>query len=290
MKALKNNVERVLGGDVTFDRQKNERFFQPDSTIWKVDREMILLLAGGRALLMQLAHPKIAAGVADHSHFQNNPFGRLYRTMSAMWSIGFDEKTQAGAALKRVENRHKKVQGVVSPDEPLHAKNHYDAFDQELLLWVHATLIDSAMSAYDHFVRSLQPVEKVGYYNDSKRLACLFGIEEKLIPPSLAEFEQYMERVLTKGVLAVGPTARNLSLDILYARPWIFKPAGPLFRFVTAGLLPEKLREGYELTWNERKEKIFSLLARAIQVSLPLVPAPIRVVPNARIAERAYRR
>jgi uncharacterized protein (DUF2236 family) len=275
---------------IATDQQHDDRFFRPDSRIWKIDREMILLLAGGRALLMQLAHPKIAAGVADHSRFQDDPFGRLYRTMSAMWSIVFDERTEARTALARVENRHKKVQGVVSPGEPLHAKNHYDAFDQELLLWVHATLIDSAMIAYDHFVRSLQPVEKVGYYDDSKRLACLFGIEEKLIPPSLTEFEQYMERVLTKRVLAVGPTARNLSQDILYARPWIFKPAGPLFRFVTAGLLPEKLREGYELTWNERKEKTFSLLARAIQVSLPLVPTPIRVVPNARAAERALRR
>jgi uncharacterized protein (DUF2236 family) len=272
---------------ITIDLEGSERFFHPDSRIWKVDREMVLLLAGGRALLMQLAHPKIAAGVADHSRFQDDPFGRLYRTMSAMWSIVFDERTGARAALTRVENRHKKVQGIVSASEPLHAKNHYDAFDQELLLWVHATLIDSAMIAYDHFVRSLQPVEKVGYYDDSKRLACLFGIEEKLIPPSLTEFDQYMERVLTQGVLAVGPTARNLSQDILYARPWIFKPAGPFFRLVTAGLLPEKLREGYELTWNERKEKIFSLLARAIQISLPLVPTPIRVVPNARIAERA---
>jgi uncharacterized protein (DUF2236 family) len=275
---------------LTIDQQYSERFFHPDSRIWKIDREMVLLLAGGRALLMQLAHPKIAAGVADHSRFQDDPFGRLYRTMSAMWSIVFDERTEALAALARVETRHNKVQGVVSPGEPLHAKNHYDAFDQDLLLWVHATLIDSAMIAYDHFVRSQQPVEKVGYYDDSKRLACLFGIEEKLIPPSLTEFDQYMERMLTKGVLAVGPTARNLSQDILYARPWIFKPAGPLFRFVTAGLLPEKLREGYELTWNERKEKIFSLLARAIQVLLPLVPTPIRVVPNARLAERAFRR
>jgi uncharacterized protein (DUF2236 family) len=275
---------------LTIDQQYRERFFHPDSKIWKVDREMVLLLAGGRALLMQLAHPKIAAGVADHSRFQDDPFGRLNRTMSAMWSIVFDERSEARAALARVENRHKKVQGRVSPGEPLHAKNPYDAFDQELLLWVHATLIDSAMIAYDHFVRSLQPVEKIGYYDDSKRLACLFGIEKKLIPPSLTEFHRYMERMLTKGVLAVGPTAMNLAQDILYARPWIFKPAGPLFRFVTTALLPEKLREDYELKWNEQKEKIFSLLARAIQVSLLLVPTPIRVVPNARSAERAYRR
>jgi uncharacterized protein (DUF2236 family) len=275
---------------ITVDQQQAERFFNPDSRIWQVDREMVLLLAGGRALLMQLAHPKIAAGVADHSRFQDDPFGRLYRTMSAMWSIVFDERTEARAALERVENRHRKVRGSVPSGEPLHSKNHYDAFDQELLLWVHTTLIDSAMIAYDRFVRPMPPVEKIGYYDDSKKLACLFGIEEKIIPPSLTEFDRYMKRMLTQDVLAVGPTAKNLSHDILYARPWIFKPAGPLFRFVTAGLLPQKLREGYELKWNEHKEKIFSLLARVILVSLPLVPTPIRVVPNARAAERAFQR
>jgi uncharacterized protein (DUF2236 family) len=275
---------------ITVDQQDTERFFEPDSRIWKVDREMVLLLAGGRALLMQLAHPKIAAGVADHSRFQEDPFGRLYRTMSTMWSIVFDKRTEASAALQRVENRHKKVQGSVPPGEPLHSKNHYDAFDQDLLFWVHATLIDSAMIAYDRFVRPLPPVEKIGYYDDSKKLAWLFGIEEKIIPPSLTEFDRYMKRMLTQGVLAVGPTAKNLSHNILYARPWIFKPAGPLFRFVTAGLLPEKLRDGYELEWSKQKETILSLLARAIQASLPLVPTPIRVVPNARVAEKACRR
>jgi uncharacterized protein (DUF2236 family) len=275
---------------ITVDRQYGERFFKPDSRIWKVDREMVLLLAGGRALLMQLAHPKVAAGVADHSRFRDDPFGRLYRTMSAMWSIVFDERTEARAALERVENRHKKVQGTVPPGEPLHSRNHYDAFDQDLLLWVHATLIDSAMIAYDRFVRPLPPMEKIGYYDDSKKLACLFGIQEKIIPPSLTEFDRYLDLMLTGDVLAVGPTAKNLSRDILYARPWIFKAAGPLFRIVTAGLLPEKLREGYELNWSKQKEKMFSLLAKAIQTSLPLVPTPIRVVPHARAAERAFRR
>ena len=251
---------------------------------------MILLLAGGRALLMQLAHPKIAAGVADHSHFQNDPFGRLYRTMSAMWSIVFDERTEARAALARVEKRHQSVQGSVPPAEPLYSRSHYDAFDPELLLWVHATLVDSAMIAYERFVRPLSSVEKIGYYEDSKKLACLFGIQERIIPPSLMEFDRYMDRMLTGEILAVGPTAKNLSHDILYARPWIFKPAGPLFRFVTVGLLPEKLREGYQLRWDKRKDKMLSLLARAVQASLPLVPTPIRVVPNARVAEKALRR
>ena len=78
----------------------DKRFFSPDAMIWQVDREMVLLLAGGRALLMQLAHPKVAAGVAEHSHFKADPLGRLYRTMSAMWSIVFDEAPAARASLE----------------------------------------------------------------------------------------------------------------------------------------------------------------------------------------------
>jgi uncharacterized protein (DUF2236 family) len=251
---------------------------------------MVLLAAGGRALLMQLAHPKVAAGVADHSRFQEDPFGRLYRTMSTMWSIVFDERSEAVAALERVESIHKKVHGIVLGSETLHAGARYDAFDQELLLWVHATLIDSAMIAYDRFVEPLREADRKNYYSDSRKLACLFGIEETIIPSGLTEFEQYMKQMLTGDMIAVGPTARSLARDILYARPWLFKPAGPLFRFVTAALLPEKLRHGYELNWSTHKEKIFLLLASAIRSTLPLVPSPLRIVPNARAAEKAFRR
>src|SRR5262249_23799688 len=81
----------------------NDRFFSPDMMFWQVDREIVLLLAGGRALLMQLAHPKIAAGVADHSHFKQDPLGRLYRTMSTMWSITFGDISEARLALNRVK-------------------------------------------------------------------------------------------------------------------------------------------------------------------------------------------
>ena len=135
--------------------QKSQHIFDPASKIWMVHREMVLLLAGGRALLMQLAHPKVAAGVAAHSRFQEDPLGRLYRTMSRMWSIVFDEEPQAREALRRVAMVHKRVRGNVPLDEPSHAGAAYDASDQELLLWVHATLIDSAMVAYNLFVEPL---------------------------------------------------------------------------------------------------------------------------------------
>ncbi|MGE5216201.1 MAG: oxygenase MpaB family protein [Chloroflexota bacterium] len=267
-----------------------ERFFPPDSQIWRVNREMALLLAGGRALLMQIAHPKVAAGVAEHSRFQENPLARLHRTMSAMWSIVFDEHTLGRAALERIESVHAKVRGAVTSGEPSFAGVHYDALDPELLLWVHATLIDSAMIAYARFVAPMAPEEKAAYYDDTKKLASLFGIGEEILPPTIGSFDAYMHRMITGGAIAVGATARRLARDILYARPWIFKVAGPLFRFVTTGLLPETLREGYGLRWSARKEKNLILLAGAIQALLPWVPAPIRIVPNARAAEKGLRR
>ena len=267
-----------------------EGFFERDSKIRQVNREMVLLLAGGRALLMQLAHPKIAAGVAEHSRFQEDPLARLYRTMSAMWSIVFDEQSDARAALQSVERRHTQVRGVVPENEPSQGGAPYDAFDQELLLWVHATLIDSALVAYRLFVAPLAPEERITYYNDSKKLAALFGIGEETIPVSLEAFEAYMKRMLLSNEIAVGPTAKGLAHDVLYPRPWIFKPGGPLFRFVTAGLLPDTLRAAYSLRWSARKEKTLVLLAGVIRGLLPLVPTPLRIVPNARAAEKTQLR
>jgi uncharacterized protein (DUF2236 family) len=270
----------------TIEHQTGERFFSPEMMIWQVDREMVLLAAGGRALLMQLAHPKVAAGVAEHSHFKGDPLGRLYRTMSTMWSIGFDETALARAALERVRSVHRKVQGTIPAAEPLSAGTPYDALDVELLLWVHATLIDSALVAYDTFVRPLPVEEKSRYYHDSKKLAYLFEIPETLVPRSLADFNRYLERMLVGGAIAVGPTAHALAEEILYPSPWVLKPASPLFRLITAGLLPECLRDAYGLRWSEPKEKTFWLIARWIRRLLPLVPSSLRIVPNARAAEK----
>lgn len=268
----------------------DHRFFGPETTIWALNREMILLLAGGRALLMQLAHPKVAAGVAEHSDFQNDPLGRLYRTMNRMWSIVFDDATQARTAIRQVEMIHRRVRGIVPGDEPAQAGRPYDALDQALLLWVHATLIDSAMLGYDLFVAPLSPLERRRYYDDSKKLAGLFGIQEKTIPPTLEAFSAYMNEMLTSGEIAAGAQAKRLARDILYPRPWLLRPAAPMFRLVTAGLLPEKLRNDYGLAWNRRREKSFLFVARVVRMLLPWIPPIIRIVPNARKVETAARR
>lgn len=267
-------------------RHNNETLFSPDTMIWRVDREMILLLAGGRALLMQLAHPKVAAGVADYSSFKEDPMGRLRRTMNTMWSLVFDEPPDADASLQRLKDVHKQVQGAIKEGEPLPKGTQYHAFDPELLLWVHATLVDSAIVAYDLFVRPLSVKEKGEYYADTKKLGLFFDIPENLIPPSLGRFDSYMKQMITGGAISVGPTARSLVSGILHPQPWILKPGGPLFSFITVGLLPEPLREPYGLRWGERREKLFHNLAKSIRCLLPLVPKSLRIVPHARAAEK----
>jgi uncharacterized protein (DUF2236 family) len=268
------------------NRDHTGRLFSPHSILWQVDREMALLLAGGRALLLQLAHPKVAAGVAHYSRFQQNPLARLQRTMSAMWSIGFDESAKAHATLEHVGNIHKRVHGSVEADEPLPRGTAYDARDSQLLMWVHATLIDSAIIAYDLFVKPLSLQEKARYYEESKKLAELFGIPDEVVPRSLDEFSAYFDKMLQGDTLGVGPTARSLARDIVYPRSWILHPAAPLFRLVTAGLLPERWRSAYGLKWNGPRERVFRLFAWLFRRLLPLIPGPVRIVPNARAAEK----
>ncbi|HEU5462672.1 MAG TPA: oxygenase MpaB family protein [Candidatus Binatia bacterium] len=274
---------------MTFAPSLLQRHFEPASQLWQVNREMALLLAGGRALLMQLAHPKVAAGVAAHSDFEKDPLGRLHRTMGSMWAIIFDEFDHAGAVLQRIEAVHRRVQGTV-PGSGAGAGDSYRALDQDLLLWVHATLIDSALAAYDLFVAPLTKIERQNYYIDSQKLASLFRIDETMIPETLESFQQYLSTTLQSGEVLPSTTAKRLARSILYPRPWMLRPAGPLFRLLTAGLLPESLRRNYELQWDAGREARYRRAAKAIRILRPLIPRPLRLVPNARRAEKKIRR
>jgi uncharacterized protein (DUF2236 family) len=262
-----------------------KRFFAPEGVIWRVDRELALLLGGGRALLMQLAHPKVAAGVADHSDFSTDPLGRLTRTMATMWSIVFDDLPRAQASLERLEQVHRQVRGTVGQPDVLAPRTPYSARDPELLLWVHATLVDSALATYGLFVKPLSADERREYYRESMRLGILLGVPETKLPESFEEFDAYMKEMIDSEAISVGVTAIALSRAILHPRPLVLKPFAPLSAFITAGLLPPKLRREYGLAWNGRRERILRRVAGSTRAALPLVPAVLRVVPQARAAE-----
>lgn len=259
--------------------------FSPEDCFWRVNRELLVNLAGSRALMMELAHPLVAAGVADHSNFRRRPFGRLYRTARAMTDITFGTTNAAHHAARHINHCHKRVRGILAKDAaPFPGGTQYHANEPALKLWVLATLIDSIPLVYDLFVRPLSLVEREGYYQDSRLLAPLLGIPGDMMPATYAGFTSYMEEMLNSEVLTVGDTAREL-VRALFAGP-VIGSVTLAASIVGIGLLPERLRRAYNFPWDDRRDRVLRGVAGLSRRIRPLVPSVICISPRAWIAER----
>src|SRR5436190_4864368 len=128
--------------------------FGPDSVTWRVNREGALLLGGGRALLLQVAHPLVAAGVSQHSNYREDPFGRLYRTLDTVTAIVFGSTPTAKEAAARLHRVHTRVKGEAGDGTP------YVATDPALIMWVHATLVDTSLLVYERYIGHLPDEER----------------------------------------------------------------------------------------------------------------------------------
>jgi uncharacterized protein (DUF2236 family) len=242
--------------------------FPPDAVIRRVDAEGVLLLGGGRALLMQLAHPAVAQGVADHSDFERDPFGRLRRTLEASFAMVFgteEEARRTAAALRAVHDR------VTGPG--------YRANDPELLLWVHATLVDTALRVYQRFVGPLSPDEQERYYQESALVAEIIGVPRDRQPADLAAFRDYVRTMV--GSLEVTDTARRVARSVLDPPriPWPAAPVLAVVRQVTIGLLPLPLRVQYGFRWDAPRKAALLTAAAASRLVMPRIPAPVRRAP-----------
>jgi uncharacterized protein (DUF2236 family) len=241
--------------------------FPEDAVIRQVSGEAILLLGGGRALLMQLAHPQVAAGVADHSGFAEDPFGRLRRTLEATYTVVFGTKDDADLVARQLWAVHERVTGP-----------GYRANDPELLMWVNATLIDTALRVHARFLRPLRGKEAERYYQDSVVVAEVLGVPRELQPPDLTGFRAYMRRMV--GTLEVSDTGRELADAVLHPRlPWPAEPGMAVARELTAGLLPRPLREQFGLGWDRNRKRALLLAGAASRTVLPRVPSLLRRAP-----------
>jgi len=234
---------------------------------WKVNREAAVLLGGGRALLLQLAHPAVAAGVDEHSDFRRRPLRRLLRTLDLTYRIAFGTRADALEAARAVNTAHRGVRGT-----------GYSALDPDLLLWVHSTLVDSALVSYEAFVGPLEMAEREAYYEESKLVGCLLGIPASSFPKGLADFERYFAWMIGDGPAQPGPRARELAGHVL-------RPGFPI-RALTAGLLPEVVRSRYGLAWGPLERALFTAARGLVSRAIPLSPPLLRQVPAARAALR----
>jgi uncharacterized protein (DUF2236 family) len=247
----------------------SQGLFPADAIIRRVDSELVLLLGGGRALLMQLAHPLVARGVAEHSDFGVNPLARLERTLIATYTVVFGTSAQAARAGRSVHAVHERVTGA-----------DYQANDPELLLWVHATLVDTALAIHRRFLRPLSDSDAEHYYQESTQVAEVFGLARDRQPEDLAAFQAYLDAM--KGRLADGMTdqSRRLADAVLHPRlPRLTAPVMGGVRQLTTGLMPGRLRRAYGLSWDRRRQAAFDAASLAVRAGLPWVPPVLRRVP-----------
>lgn len=258
--------------------------FGPGSASWRIDREVMVLAGGSCALLMQAAHPVVAAGVAEHSTYSTDPFGRLMRTLETSYDVVFGSRSSADAAIRRVNAIHSRVTGLM-PD----SGSSYAASDPEALLWVHSTLVDTALRVYGRFVAPLTPEDEQAYHAECARVAELLGVPSGDVPPTIGELRSWMAEMVGSGRVRVTPQARDIARTVLYPTRFPPRLAWDAAHLVSMAVLPAALRRQYGITWSARRERGVERIARASRAVMPRVPSLLRHVPNARAADRRAR-
>ncbi len=264
----------------------------PGTVSWKIHREMAVVLGWGRAILLQFAHPLVARGVADHSGFQTERWGRLrrlHRTLDAMLTMTFGTEEDAALVARGINAIHDRVHGrLEEPAGTFPPGRQYSAHDPALLSWVHATLVESHLLAYELYVGPLSREEKDRYCLETSGIERLLGIPEGSLPRSTADLRGYLDGMLGSGEIVVTETARALAREIV--SPPTAGGARPLYWFMrlpTIGLLPPAIRDAYGFPWDGGRERALRRSARLARTFLPLVPSPLRHWPSARAAFRA---
>ena len=277
--------------------------YGPDSEAWRLNREAALLLAAGpRALLLQIAHPLVAEGVDQHSAFRSDPWGRLAATLRSYLTIVYGDRATARAEIDRLGRLHRTVVGPVR--DPLAVATtvaeRYAARDPALALWVHATLIDSTIVAYDAWIEPLSAVRRERFYAETRPIGRAFGIPDELLPVSYDAFADYVAAMLgAQGPVHPTPTARALAFAILHPPLSPLLPgalgqaAGRLPRsavtwtmWPSVALLPIGVRDEFGFAWDRPRRLAAAWLTAGIRAWRPLVPTSWREMPQARRADR----
>ena len=301
---------------------ERDGLYGPSSEAWRLNREAVLLLgAGPRALLMQIAHPLVAEGVDQHSDFRVDPWGRLQATIRSYLTIVYGSTSTARAEIRRLAGLHRSIVGPVRDPAATSATGatSYAARDPGLSLWVHATLVDSTIVAHDAWIEPLSRVRRAAFYAESRPIGRAFGVSERLLPADLDAFEAYVAAMIgPDGPVHPTPTSRELARTILrpplapLARtlePSLRRGLGPdaaigvgaaiggTLRAIPSGtydwtmwpavaLLPPSLRDEFGIAWGLDRRLVATWLAAGFRAWRPFLPAAFRQMPQALAADR----
>ncbi|MBO0796256.1 MAG: DUF2236 domain-containing protein, partial [Ktedonobacteraceae bacterium] len=192
-------------------------YFGAESMTWQVASEAILNFGGARAVLMQLAHPLVAMGVSAHSRYMSDPLGRAESTFLLGQRLTFGSTKTAQQAAHTINRLHKHVHGTLPFQAGAYSEGTaYRARDPDLLLWVHATLIDTILIMYPMFIGPLSIEEQERYYQESKKIAHLLGLAEADMPETVGDLRRYVHEMVYSDRLAATPEARQLVQQVLF--------------------------------------------------------------------------
>jgi len=249
-----------------------EGFFGPGSASWQLYREPLIFVGGIRALLLQIAHPAVADGVHRFSNFQEDALERGRRTFKAMAKIYFADAGQARATALQLFTIHSYIQGVYNARA---FKKSYTATDPDLALWVLATLIDTTYVVFDEVYGGISTSVQHQFYEESKITAALMGIPATHYPPTLADFKNYFQGMLTGDILRVDGKSYALAQAILHNR----HANSYLSELLALAFLPQELCLDFGVKPSLQKERHIRWLLKTIKISYGLMPSPLRYSP-----------
>lgn len=243
----------------------------------KLNGERLIILSWARAILLQMAHPLIAAGVAQHSSFRGGAAAaahRAHHTIGAMLSLTFGDDGAREATLARIRGIHRRVNGVLAEGVgPFPAGARYSAEDPELLLWVHATLLESIPDMYQRLVGRLTNGELDAFCRESAATLVALGGEPDRAPRTWRALRDYIDDVHRSGVLAIGAEARGIAGAVLHPHvAGLPLPGGAIHRLITIGLLPSAIRIAYGFEWNAGRERRLGQALRALRLVRRFMP------------------
>jgi uncharacterized protein (DUF2236 family) len=262
--------------------------FGPDTVTWRVNREGVLLLGGGAAIILQLYHPLVAAGVAQHSNYRDEPWARLYRTLDMTTKIMFGPTQLAEDTARKLRHVHGLVRGKTTEGAGrFPSGTPYDSRTPELRMWVHATLVHVSLAVYTRYVGPLSIASQQRYYEEQKLLAEKFGIPRSAQPDTFAAFNEYFQEMLAGDTTAVTDALRDVvDATLKPPLPRVARPVVEGMNLATLGLLPSALRAELGLPWGPNRQRLLDASRLVLSRTLPLLPRLVREFPPARSADR----
>lgn len=269
----REDIEELLSELEKLPGEARFGFFGPNSVTWRVNRESAIFLGAGRAALLQIAHPWVAASLIEHSNLRNDAIGRFHSTFRVIYTMLFGTRAQAVAASRQIYQLHAGIRGQLTHQHG----EHYEANEINALRWVYATLVESAILAYECVLPPLTTSERELYYTESKWMAALFGIPAHALPAGWAAFARYTADMVESPVLVVDEAACMLGACVLSGvGTWVRPPRWYLA--LTAHWMPARFKADFQMPFGAEEAKAAERAARKLRLLYRCIPGILRFV------------